>query len=90
MGWAQGSPSLGSFVLWITAPRKNPGVACPLLLAPPNCNSGCLRILGLFIESKSVYAPGEKMSPTLVWAASVHVALHILEGKKKHHHLISV
>lgn len=82
MGWAQGGPSLGSFVLWNTAPRKNPGVACPLLMAPPSCNPGSLRIPGLFTESQSVHAPGGKMSPTLVQAASVCVALHILEGEE--------
>lgn len=62
MGWAQGGPSLGPFVLWSTAPRKNPGVTS-LPIAPPRCNPGSLRIPGLFIEPQSVLASWEKNAP---------------------------
>lgn len=54
-----------------------------MLMNPPSRNLGSLWILALFIQSESAHARGEKMSPTLEQAASVSVAIYILEGEGK-------
>lgn len=66
---------------------ENMGVATPMQMNPPSCNLGSLRILGLFMESQSVHAPGEKCPP-LLFRLHVSVLLSTFwRGKEKNPNL---